>query len=236
MPAEPSRHGGTSTTSCSRSAPAASGPAAGARRGAAPEGLGPRCRSTSAARIANTRSATSDVAVRRAAGGRGRCARAAAAASESGPQELKARIPTRPAAPRSPSSPTWARRCAGNLVARSMFGNTRMFNLTITNVPGPQQRLYAFGAPLVEVLPLVPLFAGHTIGIAVVTYAGHMVFGLNADRMACARHRRARGRHRALVRRAALPRHRPAQTAGHAGRRFVTSGPYESWAAQPKNR
>jgi len=73
---------------------------------------------------------------------------------------------------------------AGGLIARSMFGGTRMFNLTITNVPGPQQRLYAFGAPLVEVLPLVPLFAGHTIGIAVVTYAGQMVFGLNADRMA----------------------------------------------------
>ena len=73
---------------------------------------------------------------------------------------------------------------AGNLMARSMFGGTRMFNLTITNVPGPQQRLYAFGAPLVEVLPLVPLFAGHTIGIAVVSYAGQMVFGLNADRMA----------------------------------------------------
>jgi hypothetical protein len=28
------------------------------------------------------------------------------------------------------------------------------------------------------------LFAEHTIGIAVVTYAGQMVFGLNADRMA----------------------------------------------------
>jgi WS/DGAT/MGAT family acyltransferase len=73
---------------------------------------------------------------------------------------------------------------AGALLARSMFGGTRMFNLTITNVPGPQQRLYAFGAPLVEVLPLVPLFAGHTIGIAVVSYAGQIVFGLNADRMA----------------------------------------------------
>jgi WS/DGAT/MGAT family acyltransferase len=73
---------------------------------------------------------------------------------------------------------------AGNLLARSMFGGTRMFNLTITNVPGPQQRFYAFGAPMVEVLPLVPLFAGHTIGIAVVSYAGTMVFGLNADRTA----------------------------------------------------
>jgi len=65
-----------------------------------------------------------------------------------------------------------------------MFGGTRMFNLTITNVPGPRERLYAFGSPLVEVLPLVPLFAGHSVGIAVVTYAGHMVFGLNADRLA----------------------------------------------------
>ncbi|HYM66039.1 MAG TPA: wax ester/triacylglycerol synthase family O-acyltransferase, partial [Patescibacteria group bacterium] len=73
---------------------------------------------------------------------------------------------------------------AGGLLARSMFGGTRMFNLTITNVPGPRQRLYGLGAPLVEVLPLVPLFAGHTIGIAVLTYAGQMVFGLNADRMA----------------------------------------------------
>lgn len=73
---------------------------------------------------------------------------------------------------------------AGALLARSMFGGGRMFNLTITNVPGPQERLYAFGAPLAEVLPLVPLFAGHTVGIAVVTYAGRMVFGLNADRMA----------------------------------------------------
>jgi WS/DGAT/MGAT family acyltransferase len=73
---------------------------------------------------------------------------------------------------------------AGGLLARSMFGGTRMFNLTITNVPGPQQRLYAFGTPLVEVLPLVPLFSGHTVGIAVVSYDGKVVFGLNADRVA----------------------------------------------------
>ena len=73
---------------------------------------------------------------------------------------------------------------AGELLARSMFGGARMFNLTITNVPGPQQQLYGLGAPLVEILPLVPLFAGHTIGIAVVSYAGQLVFGLNADHTA----------------------------------------------------
>ncbi len=73
---------------------------------------------------------------------------------------------------------------AGALLARSMFGGTRMFNLTVTNVRASEERMYALGAPLVEVLPLVPLFAGHRIGIAVVTYAGQMVFGLNADRVA----------------------------------------------------
>ncbi len=72
---------------------------------------------------------------------------------------------------------------AGALLARSMFGGTRMFNLTITNVPASRERLYALGAPLVDVLPLVPLFAGHTVGIAVVSYSGQMVFGLNADRV-----------------------------------------------------
>ena len=73
---------------------------------------------------------------------------------------------------------------AGALLARTMFGGTRMFNLTITNVPGPQMPLYAFGSRLVEVLPLVPLFSGHTVGIAVVSYDGKVVFGLNADRVA----------------------------------------------------
>jgi diacylglycerol O-acyltransferase len=63
---------------------------------------------------------------------------------------------------------------------RSMF-SPRLFNLTITNVPGPPRTLYAFGAPMREVLPLVPVFAQHAIGIAVTSYAGGVYFGLNAD-------------------------------------------------------
>ncbi|MGZ6696424.1 MAG: WS/DGAT domain-containing protein, partial [Solirubrobacteraceae bacterium] len=57
----------------------------------------------------------------------------------------------------------------------------RLFNITITNIPGPRSTLYAFGAPMREVLPLVPIFAGHAIGIAVVSYDGGVWFGLNAD-------------------------------------------------------
>ena len=68
-----------------------------------------------------------------------------------------------------------------SVLARSLFAS-RLFNVTITNVPGPQQRLYACGSPLSEVLPLVPLAADHSVGIAVVSYDGDLFFGLIADR------------------------------------------------------
>jgi diacylglycerol O-acyltransferase len=67
-----------------------------------------------------------------------------------------------------------------SVLARSTFG-TRLFNLTITNVPGPQRPLYAFGAKLEEVLPLVPLAADHAVGIAVVSYSGRVFFGISGD-------------------------------------------------------
>ena len=67
------------------------------------------------------------------------------------------------------------------VLAQSLF-DVRLFNVTITNVPASPETLYAFGAPVREVLPLVPLFARHAVGIAAVSYAGEMVFGLNADR------------------------------------------------------
>lgn len=57
----------------------------------------------------------------------------------------------------------------------------RLFNLTITNVPGPQIPLYALGCRMRRILPLVPLFADHTVGIAIVSYDGELVFGINAD-------------------------------------------------------
>jgi len=40
-----------------------------------------------------------------------------------------------------------------------MFGGRRVFNLTITNVRASETPLFAFGAPLREVLPYVPPFA-----------------------------------------------------------------------------
>ena len=67
-----------------------------------------------------------------------------------------------------------------SVLARSTAG-ARLFNLTITNVPGPTKPLYAFGAKLEEVLPLVPLAADHAVGIAVVSYDGKVFFGLSGD-------------------------------------------------------
>jgi WS/DGAT/MGAT family acyltransferase len=60
--------------------------------------------------------------------------------------------------------------------------STRLCNLTITNVPGPQFRLYALGSQLRRIVPLVPLFKDHAIGIAIISYDGELVFGLNVDR------------------------------------------------------
>jgi len=65
-------------------------------------------------------------------------------------------------------------------VARSLYA-TRLFNLTITNVPGPQMPLYSFGAPLCEVYPVVPLAADHAVGIAIFSFNGLVTFGVIAD-------------------------------------------------------
>jgi diacylglycerol O-acyltransferase len=66
-------------------------------------------------------------------------------------------------------------------LARSLFAS-RLFNVTITNIPGSPLRVGAFGADVVDVVPFVPLAAEHTLGIAVVSFAGEMTFGLCADR------------------------------------------------------
>ncbi len=66
-------------------------------------------------------------------------------------------------------------------IARALYA-TRLFNVTITNVPGPQQTLYAFGAPMREIHPLVPLAAEHALGVAAVSYDGNVFFGVAADR------------------------------------------------------
>ncbi|HEX2904172.1 MAG TPA: wax ester/triacylglycerol synthase family O-acyltransferase [Jatrophihabitans sp.] len=58
----------------------------------------------------------------------------------------------------------------------------RLFNVVVTNVPGPQFPLYAAGARMVEMFPVVPLAAGQALSIGLTSYNGRVYFGLNADR------------------------------------------------------
>jgi diacylglycerol O-acyltransferase / wax synthase len=50
-----------------------------------------------------------------------------------------------------------------------------------TNVPGPRQPLYALGREMLEYLPFVPLSEGVRIGIAIMSYNGHVAFGVTGD-------------------------------------------------------
>lgn len=57
----------------------------------------------------------------------------------------------------------------------------RLFNLVVTNAPGPQRPLYVAGARLREIYPVVPLAAGQSIAVGVTSYDGQVYYGLNAD-------------------------------------------------------
>ena len=58
----------------------------------------------------------------------------------------------------------------------------RVFNVLVTNVPGPQFPLYAGGALMLEAYPVVPLAKGQAVSIGCTSYNGSLTFGLNADR------------------------------------------------------
>jgi WS/DGAT/MGAT family acyltransferase len=58
----------------------------------------------------------------------------------------------------------------------------RLFNLVVTNVPGPQIPLYAAGAEMVAVYPVVPLAKGQAVCVGLTSYNGGVYYGLNADR------------------------------------------------------
>ena len=64
-------------------------------------------------------------------------------------------------------------------IARGRF-STPLFTVKVVSVSGPAEPVCAFGAPLREVLPVVPLPAPGTVGIAIFTYDGMVSLGLSA--------------------------------------------------------
>jgi WS/DGAT/MGAT family acyltransferase len=59
--------------------------------------------------------------------------------------------------------------------------STRLFNLIVTNVPGPQFPLYMMGREMHEIVPVAFLPENHALAIAAMSYNGKIDFGLLGD-------------------------------------------------------
>ena len=85
----------------------------------------------------------------------------------------------------------WTEFAAPAVAARAarLYSNMRiadrhnpLFNLTISNVPGPNFPLYSAGARMIAMYPMGPIFDGAGINITVMSYMGNVNFGLVACR------------------------------------------------------
>lgn len=85
----------------------------------------------------------------------------------------------------------WAEFAAPALAARAarLYSRTKvadrmrpLFNVTISNVPGPNFPLYSAGARMVAMYPMGPIVDGTALNITVMSYMGSVYFGLVADR------------------------------------------------------
>jgi hypothetical protein len=59
--------------------------------------------------------------------------------------------------------------------------STRLFNVIVTNVPGPQIPLYVLGRELEDVFPVAFLPDHHALAVAIMSYNGGIDFGLLTD-------------------------------------------------------
>jgi diacylglycerol O-acyltransferase / wax synthase len=59
--------------------------------------------------------------------------------------------------------------------------STRLFNLIVTNIPGPQLPLYVLGRELRDLFPIAFLPENHALAIAIMSYNGSIDYGLLGD-------------------------------------------------------
>jgi WS/DGAT/MGAT family acyltransferase len=64
-------------------------------------------------------------------------------------------------------------------LAARLASRVRPFNMTITNVPGPQFPLFMGGSRMLATYPLVPLWQSHGAGIAMFSISGSIDIGIN---------------------------------------------------------
>jgi len=96
------------------------------------------------------------------------------AAKESG----RAAVPADRLAGIAGFAPTTFHAIGSRVAARERRG----YQLSVTNVPGPQSPLYAAGSRMVGTYPVPPLLEGHPLAIGVTSYDGHVYYGITADR------------------------------------------------------
>ncbi len=65
--------------------------------------------------------------------------------------------------------------------AASFAASPRMSNLTVSNIPGPRTPLYAAGATVKTIYPVIPISEGHTLSVGVLSYDGKLHFSAYAD-------------------------------------------------------
>ncbi len=64
-------------------------------------------------------------------------------------------------------------------LAARLGSRARPFNMTVTNVPGPQFPLFMGGSRMLATYPLVPLWQSHGVGIAMFSISGSIDIGIN---------------------------------------------------------
>lgn len=65
--------------------------------------------------------------------------------------------------------------------AARFAASPRMYNLTVSNVPGPRMPVYLLGARLVEAVPVIPITDGHALSVGIFTLGERITFGAYAD-------------------------------------------------------
>jgi len=68
--------------------------------------------------------------------------------------------------------------------AAKLAASPRMYNLTVSNVPGPRVPVFLRGCELMEAAPVIPLSDGHALSIGIFTYRDGVTFSVYADPVA----------------------------------------------------
>lgn len=68
--------------------------------------------------------------------------------------------------------------------AARLAASPRMYNLVVSNVPGPRFPVFLLGCELLEAAPVIPLSDGHALSVGIFSHRDSVTFGAYADPLA----------------------------------------------------